>query len=249
MIRLKNREELNAMRKAGRLTAKICAAAARFAAPGITTASVDAYVAGLIRESGARSAFLGYRGFPGNICISVNEEVVHGVPGPRVIKTGDIVSIDVGVELEGFFGDMACTVTIGPVKTEIRELVSSTKLALEKAIEQARPGNRLSDISHAVESCAKKRGYSVVRDFVGHGIGRQMHEDPQLPNFGPPGKGPKLKAGMTLAIEPMINMGAADVDVMSDGWTVVARDRMCSAHFEHTVAIAESGAEILTVEG
>ena len=237
------------MRKAGRLTAKICSALVKFAAPGRATADVDAYAAELIRESGARSAFLGYRGFPGNVCVSVNEEVVHGVPGPRIIKSGDIVSLDVGVELNGFFGDMAHTVMIGAVKPEITALVAATQIALDKGIEQARAGKRLSDISHAVETYAKKKGYSVVRDFVGHGIGRQMHEDPQLPNFGPPGKGPKLKPGMIFAIEPMINMGAPDIDILDDGWTVVARDRMCSAHFEHTVAVGEFGAEILTIEG
>jgi methionyl aminopeptidase len=195
---------------------------------------------------GAKSAFLGYRGYPGNICISIDSEVVHGIPGERRIEIGQIVSLDVGVLYGGFVGDTATTVMVGVTDPDVMRLVRATEQALMAGIEMARAGNRLGDISNAVETTAVKAGYTVVRDFVGHGVGRKLHEDPQIPNFGTAGTGPKLKVGMTLAIEPMVNMGGCAVSVMGDGWTVRTVDGKPSAHFEHTVAIQEDGPEILT---
>ena len=200
----------------------------------------------LIAKAGGRSAFLGYRGFPGHICTSVNEVVVHGIPGPQRVKLGDLISIDVGVVYDGFVGDTAATVMVGVTDAEVIRLVKVAEQALADGIAKAVPGGRLSDVSHAIEQTTVKAGFSVVRDFVGHGIGRSMHEDPQIPNYGPPGRGPKLRPGMTLAIEPMLNQGAAEVDVMGDGWTVRTRDGRPSVHVEHTVAVLESGPEILT---
>jgi methionyl aminopeptidase len=201
----------------------------------------------MIEVLGGRSAFLGYHGYPGNICISIDDEVVHGIPCERIIELGSIVSIDVGVVIDGFVGDTATTVMVGVTNPDVVRLVKTTEHALAEGIERAKAGGRLSDISHAIESAATQSGFSVVRDFVGHGIGRQMHEDPQIPNYGDPGKGPKLKAGMTLAIEPMVNMGGYAVEVQKDGWTVLTADRKPSAHFEHTVAVGDDGPEILTV--
>lgn len=246
MVLIKNHNELEGMRLAGKITAQLCEQIVNHIAPGMTTAEIDQYAADLIKEHGAKSAFLGYRGYPGSICVSVNEEVVHGVPGSRRIKIGDIVSLDVGVLIDSFYGDMAKTIMVGSVDLEAARLVDTAEKALYAGIAKAVAGNRLSDISHAIETCASQAGFSVVRQFVGHGIGRDMHEDPQIPNFGPPGRGPALKAAMTLAIEPMVNMGVPDVEVLSDGWTAVTRDRKLSAHFEHTVAVGEGTAEILT---
>ena len=208
---------------------------------------LDELAARLIAGLGGKSAFLRYRGYPGNICISVNEEVVHGLPGERQIQMGDIVSIDIGVIYGGFVGDTATTVMVGVIDPDLIRLVAATERALHAGIGQARAGGHLSDISHEIERTATTAGFSVVRTFVGHGIGRSMHEDPQIPNFGPPGRGPRLKEGMTLAIEPMVNMGGSDVEIMEDGWTVLTVDRKPSVHFEHTVSIGEAGAEILTV--
>lgn len=246
MVLVKNRSELEGMRVAGKVTAQICERVVNYICPEMTTAEIDRFAAGLIAEYGGRSAFLGYRGYPGTICISVNEEVVHGIPGPRRIKIGDIVSIDVGVMIDSFYADMAKTIMIGVLDTKVINLVNTAEKALYAGIAQAVAGNRLSDISHAIEMCAVRAGYSVVRQFVGHGIGREMHEEPQIPNFGLPGKGPALKEAMTLAIEPMVNMGVPDVEVLEDGWTAVTRDRKLSAHFEHTVAVGQGTAEILT---
>ena len=200
----------------------------------------------LIARHGAKSAFLGYRGFPGQICVSINEEVVHGVPGARQVRAGDLVSLDVGVLLDGFYGDMATTVVVGEVDAAATRLVEATRRALAAGIGQARAGNRLSDISAAIEAQAVAAGVAVVRDFVGHGIGRALHEEPQIPNFGPPGQGPVLRAGMTLAIEPMFNLGVPQVEILGDQWTVVTADRKVSAHFEHTVLVGEDAAEIIT---
>jgi methionyl aminopeptidase len=246
MIMLKTDDDLTHMRASGRLAAGIRDELARRISPGVTTGELDAYAEEMIRQRGARSSFFGYRGFPGHICVSVNEEVVHGIPGKRRIQLGDIVSLDVGINFEGFVGDTATTVMVGVSDAEVIRLVRTTESALQQAIAKAVAGGRLSDISHAVESAAHRAGFTVVKEFVGHGIGRNMHEDPQIPNFGPPGRGPKLKKGMTLAVEPMINMGVAEVDVMEDGWTVKTRDRRPSAHFEHTIAVADGQAEILT---
>jgi methionyl aminopeptidase len=246
MIRIKTAEELDRMRASNRIAALVRDRVAARVAPGVTTAELDAYAAELIAAAGAQSAFRGYRGYPGHICVSVNEEVVHGLPGPRRIQVGDIVALDIGVASGGFVGDTATTVMVGVSDPAVIRLVSATAQALDAAIAAARAGARLSDISHAVERTATAAGFSVVREFVGHGIGRQMHEEPQIPNFGPPGRGPRLRPGMTLAIEPMVNLGGPDVTVLTDGWTVVTRDRKPSAHFEHTVAIGEDGPEILT---
>lgn len=246
MIIIKNAGDIAKMRVSGRIARVICETLAAMVSPGITTKALDDEAAVLMRRQGVQSAFLGYRGYPGTVCISVNEEVVHGIPGPRRIAIGDIVGIDVGVLADGFHGDTALTVMVGITDPDIIRLVAVTRQALQAGIAQARAGRRLSDVSHAIEQTAAAAGFSVVRDFVGHGIGRRMHEDPQIPNYGPPGKGPKLRAGMTLAIEPMINLGGAEVCLLADGWTVVTRDRRPSAHFEHTVVVGEAAADVLT---
>lgn len=234
------------MRLAGQATAVVCDQLATAIAPGMLTAELDSLAGEFIANTSGVSAFKGYRGFPGQICVSINQEVVHGVPGNRRISMGDIVSLDVGVTLGGYVGDMAVTVMVGVTDPEVARLVSTTEAALYAGIDRARAGGYVGDISHAVEQCALRAGYSVVRDFVGHGIGRDMHEDPQIPNFGSPRTGAKLRAGMTLAIEPMINAGRAAVRVLSDGWTVVTDDGCHSAHFEHTVAVRNGDPEILT---
>jgi methionyl aminopeptidase len=246
MIHCKSPEELVRMRASAEIAALVRDEVARAISPGVTTAELDALADRLIRENGAKSAFFGYRGFPGHICASVNEAVVHGIPGARRIALGDVVSIDIGVEYDGFIGDTATTVMVGVSDPEVIRLVKVTEKALAAAIGKAVSGGRLSDVSHAVERVATEAGFSVVRDFVGHGIGRRMHEEPQVPNFGPPGKGPRLKTGMTLALEPMLNLGGPEVEVMDDGWTVLTRDRKPSAHFEHTIAVQDGQAEILT---
>lgn len=246
MIIVKTAEELDRMRASGQLAARIRDELARRAAPGVTTGELDDYARELLAKAGARSAFLGYRGFPGNICASVNNVVVHGIPGSQRIQIGDVVSLDVGVIFEGFVGDTATTVMVGVTDPNLIRLVRVAEHALENGIRQAVAGNRLSDVSHAIEQTVVEAGFSVVRDFVGHGVGRSMHEDPQIPNYGLPGRGPKLKPGMTLAIEPMVNMGVPEVEVLSDGWTVTTRDRRPSAHVEHTVAVLDGHAEILT---
>lgn len=214
--------------------------------PGVTTAELDRLAETFIRDHGARPAFKGYRGFPATICPAVNEEVVHGIPGARRLKEGDIVGIDVGVERDGFYGDAAITVPVGEVSPRAAELLRVTREALLEGIAQARPGRRVGDISHAIQSHAERHGFSVVTQLVGHGIGREMHEEPQVPNYGPPGRGPKLMAGQVLAIEPMVNAGGAEVVTQADGWTVVTKDGSLSAHFEHTVAIGPDGPEILS---
>ena len=247
MIIVKTPDEIARMRESGQMAALVLDELARKLSPGVTTQEIDDYARELIAKLGGRSAFLGYRGFPGHICISVQDEVVHGIGGRRRIAMGDIVSIDVGITYGGFIGDTARTVMVGVTDPEIIRLVRTTEQALMAGIEKAVSGGRLSDISHAVEQVAVGAGFSVVRDFVGHGVGRSMHEDPQIPNYGPPGRGPKLRTGMTLAIEPMVNLGGPEVEVMQDGWTVLTKDRRPSAHFEHTVAICNEKAEILTL--
>ncbi|QBG47768.1 type I methionyl aminopeptidase [Verrucomicrobia bacterium S94] len=247
MIKIKNQSELAAMRIAAKKTATILHKVAARVAPGVTTGELDDYAAELAREEKGRCAFYGYHGFSGRICSSVNEEVVHGVPGKRVIRDGDIVSIDFGLVYGGFVGDTAITVPAGEIDPEVQRLLDVTKECLDASIAKAVEGNRLGDISNACQVVAENAGFSVVRDFVGHGIGREMHEDPQIPNYGPPGRGPVLKAGMTFAIEPMINLGVHHTQTLDDGWTVVTKDRKPSAHFEHTVAIGKEKAEILTI--
>lgn len=238
--------ERQRMQAACQAAAEILAAVAALVQPGRTTKELDDAAGELIRQYGGVSPFRGYRGYPGNICVSVNEEVVHGVPGKRRVQYGDIVSLDVGIVLNGYVGDNAMTVAVGLVAPRAQELLQVTQQALAAGIAAARKGNRVGDISHAVQQIVEAHGFSVVREFVGHGVGRNMHEDPQIPNFGKPGTGPKLKVGMTLAIEPMINAGTYEVQMLSDGWTVVTADGQPSAHFEHTVLVTEGEAEILT---
>jgi methionyl aminopeptidase len=250
MITLKSPDEIAHMRRSGAIAGHILNAVRKRIGPGLTTRELDEFAAEEMARAGAQSAFLGYRGYPGNICISINDEVVHGIPGPRRIELGDIVSVDVGVNYQGYIGDTADTIAVGVTDWSVQQLVQSARDALTAGIAAARVGGRISDISHAVQSLVEARGFSVVRDFVGHGVGRKMHEEPQIPNFGPPGEGCKIRLGMTLAIEPMVNLGGYEVSVMPDKWTVRTRDRKPSAHCEHTVAVLEEGPVILTlVEG
>ncbi len=214
--------------------------------PGVTTAELDEEARKYIEARGGKCAFKGYRGYPANICASVNEEIVHGIPGNRPLKSGDVVSLDVGVKKDGYFGDAALTVPVGEVPAETKRLLEVTQAALVKGLEEARPGNRLGDVGHAIQKLVEDAGFSVVRSLVGHGIGREMHEEPQVPNYGMPGKGQKLQAGMVLAIEPMVNQGGPDTLLLDDDWTVVTRDGSVSAHFEHTVAVTADGPVILS---
>ncbi len=246
MIELKNADEITQMRQVGAIVGKLLDFLAARVQPGIKTKKLDDAAAEFIRSHGAEPAFLGYRGFPATICVSVNEEVVHGIPGERVIREGDVVSVDVGAKLNGYYGDAAITVAVGAVPGRVRRLIDTTKQALDRAIEVSRPPARLSDISHTVQQVVEQEGFGIVRDFVGHGIGRAMHEDPPIPNYGPPSRGPRLKPGMVLAIEPMVTMGTWEVEVLDDGWTAVTKDRSLAAHFEHTIAITEDGPEVLT---
>ena len=246
-IPLKNAAELEAMRVSCRMTAAVLRQVAEAVQPGVTTGELDALTRRLIGGMGAKPSFLGYRGYPAAICISINDEVIHGIPGRRVVLPGDVVSLDVGVCYKGFHGDSATTVMVGVTDADVIRLVETTRQALAAAVAAAKPGGRLSDISHTVESVAKASGCSVVREFVGHGVGRHLHEEPQVPNYGLPGRGPVLKPGMTLAIEPMVNLGRPEVVVLDDKWTVVTRDGKPSAHFEHTVAVLEESVEVLTL--
>ena len=247
MIIIKSASELDAMRTVNQMTARVRNALAEMVRPGITTLELGNLAQKMIRDMGGTNAFYGYHGFPGQVCTSVNDEVVHGIPGHRVLKEGDIVSIDTGISFEGFIGDTAVTVAVGEIDPEKQRLMDVTKAALDAGIAQAVEGNRLGDISNAIQTLVEEAGFSIVRDFVGHGIGREMHEDPQIPNFGKPGRGPKLKAGMTLAIEPMVNLGKNKVRILDDKWTVVTKDGSPSAHFEHTIAVGKTQAEILTL--
>lgn len=247
MILLKTDEEIAILREAGRIVARCHEHLAREIRPGITTRELDEMAEAFIRKAGAIPTFKGYHGYPAAICTSVNDEVVHGIPGDRALVEGDIVSIDIGATYEGFVGDAARTYAVGRVTRLARRLIGVTERALMAGIERARPGMRLSDIGHAVQRHVESRGFSVVRDYVGHGVGRQMHEEPQIPNFGPPGRGPILSVGMVLAIEPMVNAGGCEVYTAEDGWTVRTKDGSLSAHCEHTVAISRNGPVILTI--
>lgn len=246
MIIGKSKKEIEKMRAAGQLVGSVLRELRGMVAPGITTIEIDRAAERMIRDAGALPTFKGYHGFPFSICASVNEQVVHGFPSNYKLKEGDLFSIDCGVTLEGFVGDTATTVPVGTVREAWQKLIRVTEECLERAIEQCRPGKHLGDIGWAVQELAESHGYSVVRDYVGHGIGRQMHEDPQIPNYGKPGQGPKIKAGYVFAVEPMINMGGHHTKVLSDGWTVVTLDGQPSAHSEHTIAITEDGPEVLT---
>jgi methionyl aminopeptidase len=246
MIVLRSKQEIEKLRHCGEITAEILEALELILKPGLTTLDLERAALGVIQKRGARSAFKGYHGFPGNICVSINEEIVHGIPGPKKLRDGDIVGIDVGVVKNGYYGDMARTYPVGTVDEEKIRLLNVSREALAKGVAQAFAGNWLHDISHAIEKHAVGAGYSVVKAFVGHGIGTRMHEDPQVPNFGKPRTGPRLRPGMVLAIEPMVNMGTGEVVVLSDGWTAVTKDGRVSAHFEDTIAVTESGPEVLT---
>jgi methionyl aminopeptidase len=247
VIRLKSPGDIEKMRVAGKILRSVLDEAGRKLAPGLKTSELDEIVRKKIEDAGARPAFKGYLGFPGNSCISLNETVVHGIPSERTIVDGDIVSLDIGVELDGFFADSCESFAVGEIDDETVRLLKVTRESLAKGIEQCRPGNRLGDISHAIQVFVEANGFSVVRELVGHGIGRALHEDPQVPNFGPPGRGPKLEPGVVLAIEPMVNAGSEAVKTLADEWTVVTADGKRSAHYEHTVAISEDGPDILTI--
>ncbi len=247
MIVLKNRSELELMRIAGRISAQALQVGGEAVKPGVTTAQIDKAIHRFITSQNASPSFLGYGGFPASACISINDEVIHGIPGSRVVQEGDIVSIDVGASYQGFHGDNAATFGAGKISPEAQALLDATRESLNRGIAAATSGNRIGDISHAVQSYVEQFGYSVVREYVGHGIGKKMHESPEVPNYGSPGRGTRLVAGMTLAIEPMINISAPQVKVLPDGWTVLTKDGSLSAHFEHTVLITDNGPVILTM--
>jgi methionyl aminopeptidase len=246
----KSSEEIDRMRRAGRVVAGTIDRVLASVRPGATTAHLDRVAEEAIRSAGAVPSFKGYRGFPASICTSVNEQVVHGIPGTRVLREGDLLSLDVGAIWEGYHADSAVSSFVGePPSAEAEKLVRVTEESLEAGISQIRPGGRLSDISHAVQEVAEGAGFAVVREYVGHGIGRSLHEDPQIPNYGPPGRGPELRPGLVVAVEPMVNLGGWETRVLPDRWTVVTADGSLSAHFEHTIALGEDGAEVLTARG
>jgi methionyl aminopeptidase len=246
MIILKSKSEIEKMAIACHIVAEVLQELVRVVRPGLTTLELDAFAERSIRTRGGVPAFKGYRGFPNTLCVALNEQVVHGIPSKRRLRAGDIIGLDLGAKWEGYYGDAAVTVPVGQIPSDTECLLTTAREALYMGIKEVSPGKHLSDISHAIQCYAETRGYSVVRAFVGHGIGTALHEEPQVPNFGPPGRGPRLKAGMVLAIEPMVNIGDADVEILDDGWTVVTADGQLSAHFEHTVAITEEGPQILT---
>ena len=246
MISLKSPREIEAMRRAGRLTAQARALAGSLVRPGVTSHEIDTAVRKFIESHGAKPSFLGYGGFKGSACISINEEVIHGIPGPRKLKEGDIVSVDVGAYLDGFHGDCAATFPCGEVSPEALELIRVTEQSFWEGIKLARAGNRVFDISHAVQQYVESHGCSVVRDFVGHGVGAKLHEAPEVPNFGPAGHGPRLQPGMTIAVEPMVCAGDWRVKVLKDGWTTVSADGSLTAHYENTILITDGEPEVLT---
>lgn len=247
MIYYKSAREITLMREGGRILAEVVERLRALAKAGTSTLEIDEAVEAFIGERGAKPAFKGYRGFPATVCISINEEVVHGIPSPRRrLKEGDIVGFDLGCIVEGYYADCAVTLPIGEIPTAVQKLLDVTRESLELAIQECRPDRRLSDVSHAVQRHVEAHGFGVVRSFVGHGIGRALHEEPQVPNFGEPGRGPRLRPGMVLAIEPMVTMGNYEVRVLDDGWTAVTTDGSLAAHFEHTIAVTESGPEVLT---
>jgi len=247
MIVLKSREEVEQLRKANHIAAEVLTAISEAVVPGVITGELERIANELIDKRGAKAAFPTVPGYHHALCASINEEVVHGIPGKRMLEEGDIISVDCGVILDGFFGDHAWSFPVGEVDEESKQLLEAGERALYEGIERARVGNRLNDISSAIERVASGNGFSVVRDYVGHGIGRSLHEEPQVPNFGEPGTGMKLRRGLVLALEPMLNAGTYEVEVLDDGWTVVTKDRKRSVHFEHSIAIMDDGPEILSV--
>ena len=247
MVYLRDRREIEAIRVAAQLVARTLDMLGREIRPGVTTAALDRLAETFIRDHGGRPAFKGYRGFPASICPSVNEEVVHAIPGPRRLDDGDMIGVDVGVEMNGYYGDSACTFAVGEVSAEVKRLMQVAREALLEGVARARGGNRVGDISNAIQTHVEHHGFSIVRALVGHGIGREMHEEPQVPNYGPPDRGSRLMIGQVLAIEPMVNAGGPEVVTQPDGWTVVTKDGSLSAHFEHTVALGPNGPEILSV--
>ena len=247
MIAIKNERELSVMRKACKITAAARALAGEMVRPGVTTKAIDKAVYDYIVSQGAKPSFLGYHGYPGSACISVNDTVIHGIPGGYTLREGDIVSIDVGACYQGFHGDCAATFACGRISAEAQRLIDVTKQSFYEGLRFVRKGNRVSHISHAIQTYVESNGFSVVRSFVGHGVGAQLHEEPEVPNFGAPGRGPRLLPGMTLAIEPMVNVGTHEVRILRDGWTVVTTDGELSAHYENTVLITDGEPEILTV--
>jgi methionyl aminopeptidase len=247
VIELKSAREIALMRRGGHILSEVMDRLRDTVKPGMSTLEIDEDVESVITARGAKPAFKGYRGFPATVCISINEEVVHGIPSAhRRIKEGDIVGLDLGCIVEGYYADCAFTLAIGDVPPKVQQLLDVTRESLDQAIQECRPGRRLSDVSHAVQAHVERHGFAVVRAFVGHGIGRALHEDPQVPNFGDPGRGPQLRPGMVLAIEPMVTMGSWEVKVLDDGWTAVTRDGSLAAHFEHTIAVTDSEPEVLT---
>jgi len=247
VIHCRSTAEIARLRAANQLVARVLAELASAVAEGVTTLDLDVTAERLVREAGAEPAFKGYRGYPATLCASVNEEVVHGIPSAaRPLRAGDIISLDIGAKMGGFYGDSAVTVAVGEVPERTQTLLRVTRESLERAIEQVKVGGRLSDIGHAVQRWVEANGFSIVREFVGHGIGEKLHEEPQIPNYGQPGRGPKLAEGMVLAIEPMVAMGRPETRVLGDGWTAVTRDGSLAAHFEHTVAVTAAGPQVLT---
>jgi len=247
VIVCKSPAEIERMRAANALVAQVLGELAAMVVPGVSTLDLDAAAEKSVRAAGAEPAFKGYRGYPATLCASVNDQVVHGIPNKRPLASGDIVSLDMGVKLNGFYGDSAVTVGVGQVSDEVKALLRVTEEALEHGIAQVRIGARISDIGHAIQKHVEANGFTVVREFVGHGIGAALHEEPQIANYGEPGRGPRLAEGMTLAIEPMVNMGKPSVKVLADGWTAVTRDGSLSAHFEHTVAVTKNGPLVMTL--
>ncbi|MFH1269603.1 MAG: type I methionyl aminopeptidase [Candidatus Omnitrophota bacterium] len=246
MIPIKSEEDLKMLERSGKILSRIMRKLNKFIRTGVSTIEIDRMAQEMMKGENSKSAFKGYNGFPANICVSVNEEVVHGIPGERILKDGDIVSLDVGINYQGYLSDAAITIPVGRIDSGRKKLIDVTKRALLEGIKQARINNHLSDISYAIQSCVEKNGFSIVRQFVGHGIGCDLHEEPQIPNFGKPHQGEILKKGMVLAIEPMVNMGTWECEILDNGWTAVTKDRFPSAHFEHTVAITERGPKVLT---
>ena len=246
MIPLKSEEDIKMIKKSGKILSKIMKKLRKFVRKGVTTIEIDRIAQKLIKAENVISAFKGYNGFPANICTSVNEEIVHGIPGEKSLKDGDILSLDIGINYKGYFSDAAITLPVGRIDSKLQKLIDVTRSALSEGIKQAQVNNHLSDISYAIQTYVERQGFSIVRQFVGHGIGYSLHEDPQIPNFGLPHQGELLKKGMVFAIEPMVNMGTGECRIIDNGWTAVTKDGFPSAHFEHTIAITENGPEILT---